>query len=150
MALPTPPFHGSCLCGSVQVRVTEPPLLTFACHCRDCQKRSASAYSLTTIFPTSGFSCAGDLINGGTGESGRKHYFCKNCLNFIYSQIEGASERVNLRTSILQNAASFVPFVELMTVEKMPWAQVPAVYSFSRIPDAPEEFQELLKRYAGS
>ncbi|MEJ1991577.1 MAG: GFA family protein, partial [Maritimibacter sp.] len=86
MALPQPPFEGSCLCGAVSVRVTAPPLLTLACHCRGCQKFSASAYSLTTMFPAEAFSVTGELITGGLGLDGKKHYFCKSCLNFIYSQ----------------------------------------------------------------
>ena len=148
MALPKPPFEGSCLCGSVQVRATEPPLLTLACHCRDCQKLCASAYSLTTMFPSGAFSCTGELIKGGLGSSGRAHYFCKSCLSFVYSQIVGADQRINLRTSTLHRAAAFEPFVELMTDEKMPWAHIPAVHSFSRYPESLDELQGLMDDYA--
>lgn len=148
MAIPKFPLKGSCLCGSVQVNITASPLLTFACHCRDCQKFSASAYSLTTMFPRDGFSCAGELIKGGLGSDGRTHYFCKSCLNFIYSQVAGADHRINLRTSVLDEAASFEPFVELMTDEKMPWARVPAVHSFARYPETLEELRELMDNYS--
>ncbi len=148
MALPQPPFEGSCLCGAVSVRVTAPPLLTLACHCRDCQKFSASAYSLTTMFPAEAFSCTGALIMGGLGSGGGKHYFCKSCLNFIYSQIAGAEQRINLRTSILDKAASFEPLVEVMTDEKMPWAHVPAKHSFARYPESLDALQALMDDYA--
>ncbi|MCM2402838.1 GFA family protein [Rhizobium sp. S153] len=148
MALPKPPFEGSCLCGAVQIRVTAPPLLTLACHCRDCQKLSASAYSLTTMFPSDSFSCKGELIEGGLFSSGRTHYFCKSCLNFIYSQIGRAHQRINLRTSVLNEAASFEPYVELMTDEKMPWAHVPVSHSFSQYPASLAELQVLMESYA--
>lgn len=148
MALPEPPLKGACLCGSVQVKVTVPPLLTLACHCSDCQKLSASAYSLTTMVPSDGFFYTGELIKGGLGSSGRTHYFCKSCLNFIFSRIEGADQRINLRTSVLNEAASLEPFVELMTDEKMPWASVPAVHSFARYPESLEELQALMDAYA--
>jgi len=146
--LPKPPFEGTCLCGSVQVSMTAPPLLTLACHCRDCQKLCASAYSLTTMFPSDSFSCSGELIKGGLGSSGRTHYFCRSCLNFVYSQIGGADQRINLRTSVLSEAASFEPFVELMTDEKMPWADVPAVHSFSQYPESLDELQALMDDYS--
>lgn len=148
MALPKPPFKGSCLCGSVQVGVTGPPLLTLACHCRDCQKLTASAYSLTTMFPFDSFSCTGELIIGGLGSSGPAHYYCKSCLNFIYSQIGGADQRINLRTSVLNEAATFEPFVELMTDDKIPWASVPAVHSFAQYPETFEELQALMDEYS--
>lgn len=147
MTLPKPPFEGSCLCGAVRISITAPPLLTVACHCRDCQKLSASAYSLTTMFPRNSFSCDGELTTGGLHSVGRTHYFCKSCLNFVYSQILGADNRVNLRTSILNEAAMFEPFVELMTDEKMPWARVSATHSFSRYPTSLDELQILMDSY---
>ncbi|MEM1199163.1 MAG: GFA family protein [Pseudomonadota bacterium] len=148
MALPEPPFEGSCLCGAVKVRITEPPLLTMACHCHDCQKMSASAYSLGTLFPSSGFCCSGELIRGGRGSGARTHYYCKSCLSLVYTQVEGADDRINLRTSMLNEAALFEPFVELMTDEKMPWADVPVVHSFNRFPTSADELKSLLEEYA--
>ncbi|GHE00541.1 aldehyde-activating protein [Defluviimonas sp. 20V17] len=148
MTPPKPPFEGACLCGAVRVRVTAPPLLTLACHCRDCQKLTASAYSLTTMFPMDGFFLTGEVIRGGLCSHGRRHFFCKSCLNFIFSEITGADQRVNLRTSVLENAAAFTPFVELMTEDKMPWAQVPAAFSFARFPQTAEDLQALMDAYA--
>jgi len=148
MAIPKPPYHGACLCGSVQVTVTAVPLLTLACHCRGCQKFSASAYSLTTMFPSDAFEHSGTLLKGGLGAAGRTHYFCQSCLNFIFSRIDGADHRINLRTSVLDKAASFAPFVEVMTDEKMPWARVPAVHSFAQYPKSPDALQALMDAYA--
>ncbi|MFK7838570.1 MAG: GFA family protein [Sulfitobacter sp.] len=150
MALPVPPFEGACLCGAVNVHITAPPLLTVACHCDGCQKFSASAYSLTTMFPSDSVTCTGDVIQGGLRSEGRAHFFCASCLNFIYSRIAGADDRINLRTSVLHEAASFVPFVELMTDEKMPWAQVPAPHSFARFPTSLDALQALMDAYANS
>lgn len=148
MVFPALPLTGACLCGSVQVQITAPPLLTLACHCRDCQKRSASAYSMTTIVPRDGFSHTGALVTGGLGANGRTHSFCKSCLNFIFSQIKGAETRINLRTSVLDKAAAFAPFVELMTDEKLAWVKVPAVHSFARYPASPAALQALMDAYS--
>ena len=53
------PWDGGCLCGQIRFRISAPPLLTAACHCAWCQKRSASAYSLTITVPTGGFADPG-------------------------------------------------------------------------------------------
>ncbi len=100
------------------------------------------------MFPSDSFSCTGELVTGGRGASGRTHHFCASCLNFIYSQIDGVDHRVNLRTSILDDAALFEPFVELMTDEKMPWARVPVAHSYAQFPQTPEELQALMDEYA--
>lgn len=102
------------------------------------------------MFPHESFSCTGALIKGGLGSRGKDHYFCKSCLNFIYSQIGGAGYRINLRTSILDNAASFEPFVEVMTEEKMSWATVPAKHSYARSPESLEELHALMDDYKTS
>ncbi|WP_298838551.1 GFA family protein [uncultured Roseobacter sp.] len=117
------------------------------CHCRGCQKFTASAYSLTTMFPRESVSCTGDLIRGGLGAGGKDHYFCQSCLNFIYSQIAGAEDRINLRTSVLDDATYFEPFVEVMTDEKMSWATVPVRHSYARTPASPEELLALMTDY---
>ncbi len=150
MSIPEPPFEGACLCGAVRVRVTATPLLTVACHCRDCQKFSASAFSLTTMFPIDSFTHDGELVQGGLGAVERAHYFCKSCLNFIYSRLKGAPERVNVRTSILDQAASLTPFLEVMTEAKMPWVHIPVVRSYSKFPETQEELQSLMSDYSNS
>ncbi|QDL93834.1 aldehyde-activating protein (plasmid) [Paroceanicella profunda] len=148
MARPRPPFEGSCLRGAVRVGATVAPLLTFACHCRDCRKLSASASALTAVFPGDSSSCIGDLTEGGLFSSGRRHVFCRSCLNFICSPIAGADQRINLRTSILNDAAPFGPFVALRTGEKLPWAHGPAGHSFSQYPAGPDDLQALMNRCA--
>jgi hypothetical protein len=136
------------MCGAVKVHVTALPLLTLACHCRGCQKFSASAFSLTTMFQSESVSFTGPLQKGGLKDPDRVHHFCKSCLNFIYSQIKGAEHRINLRTSVLHDAASFKPFVEVMAEEKMPWAHVPIAHSFSRYPTSLDELQRLMDEFA--
>ena len=148
MSSPELPLEGSCLCGSVQVKVTALPLLTLACHCRDCQKLCASAYSLTAMFPADSFSVTGELKIGGLRTRGRKHYFCPSCMNFVFSRIEGADNRVNLRASVLNDLTWFTPFVELMTDEKQEWVSVPAVRSFAQFPESIKVLQALMDEYS--
>ncbi|MEP1520763.1 GFA family protein [Ascidiaceihabitans sp.] len=148
MACPKPPLTGACLCGAVQVTVTAPPLLTLACHCGGCKKLTASAFSLTTMVPKDGFACTGDVIKGGLQQGGRHHYFCKSCLNFVFSEIEGAEFCVNLRTSVLDDAASFPPFVEVMVDQKLSWVDVQAQHSFDALPESLEVLQILMDAYS--
>ena len=148
MNTPQLPIEGSCLCGSVRVRVIEQPLLTLACHCKDCQKLSASAYSLAAMFPAEGFSVTGELVTGGLRTEQREHNFCAKCLNLIFTRIKGADTRVNLRVSVLDDLTWFEPFVELMTEEKLSWSSVPAVHSFAQVPETIEELEALMEDYS--
>lgn len=143
-----PPFEGACLCGAVQVRALAIPVLTMMCHCRDCQKLTASAYSLTTMFARDDITITGPLRIGGRGTAERRHHFCKSCLGFIYSEIGAAGERINLRSSILDDAAQFAPFLEVMTSEKLPWVHGTVQRSYSRYPADPEGLKTLMTEYS--
>jgi hypothetical protein len=39
------PLTGGCQCGVLRYVVTAEPLALYVCHCRECQKQSASAAS---------------------------------------------------------------------------------------------------------
>ena len=41
---------GSCRCGKVGISVTGAPMLTMACHCSGCQRMTASAFSLSSLY----------------------------------------------------------------------------------------------------
>lgn len=43
---------------------------------------------------------------------------------------------MNKRATMLEDAASFEPFIETWTLEKLPWATTPAVHRFERFPPA--------------
>ena len=39
---------GRCICGQVKYRITEKPLFTQACHCKDCKIITGSSYVINT------------------------------------------------------------------------------------------------------
>src|SRR5882757_8927579 len=69
------PSHGHCRCGEVQIRISAQPMLTMACHCKGCQRMSASAFSLSAAFPADKFLITqGEPVIGGIhGPAG--HHF---------------------------------------------------------------------------
>ena len=45
----TYPVEGACQCGGVRYKLLAEPLMVMACHCKECQKLSTSAFSLTAV-----------------------------------------------------------------------------------------------------
>ena len=43
----TAPYTGGCQCGSVRYVVTAEPIRLLACHCRECQRQSGSAFGMS-------------------------------------------------------------------------------------------------------
>lgn len=146
---PKLPLVGSCLCGDMRLTVTMPPMLTFACHCRDCQKLCASAYSLSAMIPSDGFSLDGpEPVRGGLGDTIRHHYCCARCKTFLFTRIGGVDARVNVRATLFDDTSWLVPFLEVMTDEKLPWVHVPTTHSFARHPTSQDEMRRLIADYA--
>lgn len=139
---------GGCRCGQVRFSVCGDPLITMACHCQGCQRLSGSAFSLSSLYANDAFEIiAGEPVLGGV-RGGTGHYFCANCMSWLFTRPEGMDALVNIRSTMLDEAQSHKPFIETQTAEKLPWAVTGAVHSFERFPTA-EAFPALLAQYAG-
>jgi len=147
MCKPNFPMQGSCRCERVKVEIQAPPILTFICHCRGCQKMLATAYSLTAKIPSDSFSIIeGKPVIGGLHGS-PKHYFCPHCMSCLYSRLEGQDNVVNVRMTIFEGLKSYAPFIELYKDEKLPWVQTTAVHVYDKFPTR-EELGGLMGEYA--
>jgi hypothetical protein len=139
--------EGGCRCGQVRFTVDGAPLLTMACHCTGCQRMAASAFSLGAAFPSEAFTVTqGEPVIGGL-HGPTRHYFCPYCMSWMFTRPEGLDWLVNLRPTMLDDPRWFVPFLETMTSEKLPWASTPAVHSFEKFPDF-EDWARLTEEYA--
>jgi hypothetical protein len=150
MTGPTLPMAGSCRCGQVRIEISAPPLFTSACHCRGCQKMSASAYSLSVAIPTAGFRVTeGESVPGGLQGGTIRHHFCPHCKSWMFTRIQGMDLFVNVRATMLDDTSWYTPFIETWTDERLPWATTPARHSYPGFP--PEaDFPRLLAEFAGA
>ena len=141
------PLEGACRCGQVRMRITAAPFITMACHCKGCQRMSSSAYSLSVAVPSEGFAVTqGEPVIGGL-HGPLQHYFCPYCMSWMFTRPPGMEWFVNVRSSLLDEAERFAPFIETCTKEKLSWAKTPAVHSYESFPPL-EEFPKLIEAYA--
>jgi len=121
------PARGSCQCGNVTYQVTEEPLLTAACHCRDCQKLSTSAFSVSMMLRRSGFELlSGELkhwdrptASGGIAVC----WFCPGCGNRIYHENPAKMDIVRLKPGTLDDTSVLQPRVHVWTCREQPWLE---------------------------
>jgi hypothetical protein len=141
------PQEGSCRCGRVKLRISKPPLLSMACHCTGCQKMSSSAFSLSVAIPTDGFEVVeGEPVVGGLHGDDAYHMFCGYCMSWMFTRVEQLPWFVNVRTSMLEGAADFPPYVETWTSEGFAWAKTGAKHSYPKLPEM-QDFDWLTKEY---
>ena len=66
---------GRCICGQVKYRITEKPLFTQACHCKDCKIITGSSYVINTSVLDNTLIIEGDIssteLKTGSGATSR-------------------------------------------------------------------------------
>ena len=45
------PFTGGCVCGAIRYECTAEPIMTFKCHCRDCQRVTGGGFVAGLLVP---------------------------------------------------------------------------------------------------
>lgn len=142
------PWTAACLCGGVTMRVTMPPVASAACHCRDCQRLTGGAYSLTLSLHEAGLEVvSGAPVIGGLHRPGLRHHFCPHCHNWLFTKASAMPGFVNLRPTLLEDASWVVPYIETKTAERLPGAMTGAVRSYEEWPP-PEDFASIIEGHA--
>ncbi|WP_320823744.1 GFA family protein [Reinekea sp.] len=125
----TYPIKGSCQCGGVTYELLSAPLKVVACHCRQCQKLSSSAFSITAIVPASALVFRGIMSDWSrTCDSGNSNNakFCPTCGNRIYHVNPAEPDNLKLKACNLDDTRMLKPSAHIWISEKQDWFQLPA------------------------
>ena len=144
---------GGCICGEVKYKLTEAPLFTQACHCKDCKILTGSSYVINSSVLENTLIVEGEVsfsegLKGGSGKS-CKAYFCTKCGTYLYTDYDSAVGRMNVRTKTLDESKEFPPQVHIFTKDKDSWLNLKDnVICFEKMYDPKTTWpKESLKRY---
>lgn len=142
------PLEGGCRCGQMRFRVTAKPMLTIACHCKGCQRMTASAFSLSAAVPAQAFELLkGQPVAGGLHRPEQRHYHCPHCLSWVFSKMDGLEFMVNVRAPMFDDTSWFAPLADIYTSEKLPWVSTGAKHAYPEYPGV-DVFKGLMAEYA--
>ena len=146
---------GGCACGAIRYKLTEHPLIVHACHCRDCQRITGSAFVINLwierkFVETNRAPKSFRLIAG----TGKPHdvFFCEKCGTYLWSFYHAApGDALFVRAGTLDRPEQVNPDVHIFTRSKLPWLQlpkdVPAFETFYKIDEVwLAESKERLRR----
>lgn len=144
-------FHGGgCQCGAVRYQIAGALPPAYACHCGECQKQSASAFSISFAIPFARIEVYGEpVMFEVTGYSGAaKHcYFCPGCGTRLWHRSARAPESATLKVGTLDDTSGIAPSFHLWTSRKQGWVVLdPAVPAYET---QPENLMELREHMAG-
>ena len=146
--------EGGCACGKTRYKLTAAPLIVHACHCRDCQKQTGSAFVLNLWIETAHVEAdhsmpASVMLKGGSGKP-HQVFFCKDCGTRLWSRYHAApGETVLLRAGTLDHPEAAPPDVHIFTRSKLPWLELPqGARTFQAFYDIPKVWpSESLERW---
>jgi len=122
------PIKGACQCGGVTYELLAAPSLVAACHCKECQKLSTSAFSITAMVGADPLSIEGAmeewqrLADSGNVSAAK---FCPTCGNRIYHYNPADPQKLKLKVSNLEDTRLIQPTVDIWVGEKWDWFRIP-------------------------
>ncbi len=133
-------LEGGCRCGEMRYRVSGAPKFIFACHCTDCQRFSASAFSLGMIYEEAQFELTQGVARewAKTGSSGKPsvNYTCPTCATWLYTRPQSHPGLAVVRPSSLDDHSWVRPIAQIYTRSALPWAVLPTGFTYD------EEFSD--------
>ncbi|WP_390587101.1 GFA family protein [Erythrobacter sp. MTPC3] len=124
-------------------------LASYACHCRECQKQSASAFGISVPVAASDFSVTGELGSwerlADSGAVTRCH-FCLRCGSRVYHDGASRPGMVTIKGGSLDCAGDLQPAAHIWTCSKQDWVVLPqGVPQWDRQPASPDQWKEILR-----
>lgn len=123
-------YEGGCSCGKLRYRMNADPLIVHACHCRQCQRITGSAFVMNSVIEKD----AVEILTGTTAnchfpDSCQTAFFCPDCATYVYSQYSSIGGYLSscwfVRVGTLDDPDRFPPNVHIFTSSKQPWVLIP-------------------------
>lgn len=134
-------FSGGCLCGGFRYEGDAEPILSFNCHCRDCQRATGSVFAAAFAVPREAVKLQGDYrYFTKKGDDGREvsRGFCPTCGSRVVSTLELLPSVYGIYASSLDDPSWFKPTMDIWVSSALPWdCMDPSLPKFPKNPDLP-------------
>lgn len=142
---------GQCRCTAVHYTlVTDAPLAIYACHCRDCQTWSGSAFALHALTPSGAITLDGPVTHYAYDTDGQHaiHTLCSICHTRLYNTTGAAPGMMVLRAGTLDHSPSLQPVAHIWVKHKQPWLTLPeGIPTWPQSP-TPQAFAQALSAHS--
>ena len=131
---------GGCQCGAVRYAIAGAPLELYVCHCRECQKQSASAFGISVSVRRADFHLAEGTVSywSRPTDSGRilTCAFCPACGSRLWHQGEDPAAPISVKGGSLDLPPDLSAAVHIWTARKLASVVIPeGVRQFPGEPD---------------
>jgi hypothetical protein len=120
---------GRCQCGEIHYESENEPLALYICHCRECQKQSASAFGISVEVLRTGF-----RVTQGepkywvrSTDSGKKLKcaFCPTCGSRLWHESVPISDTLSIKGGSLDQPIDVSHAIHVWVTRKLPGVIIP-------------------------
>lgn len=114
---------GGCQCGAIRYQFEGSVPAAYACHCGECKKQSASAFSMSIPMQYEALRVEGKVSSfESKAFSGKvKHnYFCGNCGTRLWHSRSNPPNAITLKVGTLDDPSEIAPLGHLWVSKKQP------------------------------
>lgn len=118
---------GRCLCGSITFTLSEGPLATRACWCRDCQYLCSGNASQSVFFRSAALDVSGEtaeFVSASDAGNMIRRRFCPSCGTPLFSDAIAAPELLVVRLGALDDREAGQPASTIWTKSAPGWASI--------------------------
>ena len=122
------PLTGGCMCSAVRFRVTEPLLGALYCHCKRCQRRTGSAFSVSALTVPGSFEVTEgeDRVRSfRPPDDGWVKSFCAECGSQVFTTHRDNTELISVRMGALDDDPGIRPSAHQFVDYAAPWEPLP-------------------------
>jgi hypothetical protein len=131
---------GGCLCKAIRYEAIAEPLISGACHCRDCQYVSGGAPANVMVIPSAALSVTSGTPHAywSISDKGNRvaRYFCADCGTPLFGQSTAHLEFIAIKVGSLDDPSWFRPGGNLWASSAQPWNHLdPGLPKWDKDPD---------------
>jgi hypothetical protein len=126
--VPQLPLVGGCMCGAVRFAVARPLLGALYCHCKRCQRRTGTAFSVSALTEQGSFTVTageGRVETWDPADGGWIKAFCARCGSQVYTSHPDNPELVAIRVGALDGDPGIRPTAHQFTNYAAVWEPIP-------------------------
>ena len=143
-------YTGGCQCGAVTYTIAGNLPPAYACHCGECKKQSASAFSLSIAVAFSRLEVTGELsMFESEAFSGavKRCYFCAACGTRLWHRSTNYPDSATLKVGTIDKAQHIAPVFHLWVSKKQAGFKFdPGAKTYDTQPENLAELREAMSK----
>jgi len=129
-----------CSCGSLRAETVGEPTTVATCFCEECQRRTGSAFGISTYWPRAHVELSGSTTRYvREGQEARKvtYYFCPNCGSSVYWELDRRPGQIGISGGSFFDPSLPAPSRSVWERSKPSWITIPDSEHFTQNPPPP-------------